>query len=895
LKCRSSRFLIGTIISVSAWAQTPPAAPAPEVAPPPAAPAPPPLNTKVDSSGRRQLTDEEIQNQFFKKRQTPEVSQVFLPIFYEKMERAITRIKSRIKKDDLNGGTLEVDGEAMIAVLEDLAVPEWTKKFEAQKKSCVEQKKSAGSEGVCWVPFSMFPDSDVEIKFDERALEIRVHVPPQLRTPKTSSLFKIGSNDLDDVTNKPSWFSSYVNVNMNQMFRSDDTVYKGGREPLAGQLDSGTRFGPMVVEAYGRYMEQRTEEPSPDPMLVREDVRAVFDLPNSLLRSQVGDLLYPVRGFQTYRPMAGASVFTQFSLQPSLLTLPGGNYEIFLTRPSKVMVFINEQLTQILDLPAGRHNLRDFPFNSGMNDLRLEIMDDSGRTDTQTFSFFSNSELLKTGMSELSYSVGVPWTEDSGVRNYDSHDTTISIFHRHGFSEHWTLGYNVQHDPFQTIAGLESLFSTKYGYFGFEPASSTAPGRSAGYAARLRYVLQEYIGQEKASRFTTMEGDFYSDAWAPLGIPNQINTTSFRVLGTHTRAISKRTSLNFNLDYEFNRRTAPLITDSYGAGIGVNRRWGEGLSTNFNVRHARTNSGSEDISVMMFLIWALPKDKQFVTASLDSASNAYRADWTYQPSAGVDGFTAQANVQSNNTIGKSYGGMLDYIGNRARLNATEDVAIPPTQDPNQSGTTTPQTASSIKTTNLRLGTALVFAGGHLSISRPVTDSFAMLVPLKNLEGQDVHVNPQLDGTYAAETGWLGPAVDPEIPSYSTTPLSIDQKNLKTGTSIPHDHFMIKPPYHGGYAIEIGSDATIYLTLKLEKADGSPADMIAGQAIYLDDTSKEAVTVFTNRSGLLRSEGFRPGHYRIEISDEWAPVEFTIPSSAGESYDAGTLRLKARGK
>ncbi len=123
---------------------------------------------------------------------------------------------------------------------------------------------------------------------------------------------------------------------------------------------------------------------------------------------------------------------------------------------------------------------------------------------------------------------------------------------------------------------------------------------------------------------------------------------------------------------------------------------------------------------------------------------------------------------------------------------------------------------------------------------------------------------------------------------------LGQKNLNQGASLPVDHCTVNPPYHSGYAIPIGTEATIYFKVQLAHEDGTPAAMIVGQATFLDDPSKEVVTVFTNKSGLIRSEGFRHGRYRLNLNDdEYDPVDFTIPESAGSDFDLGPIKIKAR--
>ncbi len=850
-----------------------------------------PFNQKqlkgVDTSTRRELSDEEIQAQFFKKSGAEKVvpATVFMPVFYERMERALGKIETTVTPGP-GPMQLDVDVRALQVILRELVVEEWMKKLTARQESCDGKPK-------CMAPLSVFDDPDVKIKFDESALELRILIPPELRSPKTSSLFKVDAGALDEATDQHSFLSSFINVNVDQSFRSDATELKGGREAVNASLDSGTRIGRLVIDARGHYTEERKEIPTDNPAFMRQDVRAIMDFEKSAIRVQAGDLAYPVTGFQIYKPMAGVAMFSQYTLQPSYLTQPSGSYELFLSQPSKISVFVNERLVQVLTLPAGRHNLRDFPFASGLNDLRLEITDDTGRTETKTYSYFSNNTLLKPGLNEISYAVGSPSEDIAGERKYDSKNTIVSASHRIGVTQSLTLGANVQRDPTQTVVGLDTLFSTKIGFFSLEPAYSTAEGQPSGYAGKFRYINQNYVGKERRSRFYALELNTYSDNFAEFGtIRLSENPIAFKAIATHSRSLDQITTINFNISYQLNRMPQSELTRSFGISAGLNRRWNKGLSSSLNFQHRQNVRGEEDLSLMAYLVWSIPDERQSITASHDTSTGSSRADWSYQPLSGAEGLAAQANLQDKDTE-RSYGGMLDYTANRARANVTHQVVFPETKDdPNQA---VPTKKKSFNITSFRFGTALVFAGGHFAISRPVTDSFAILAPLENLDGQNVRLNAQNNGAYLAQTDWLGSAVHPELPSYSFSSIAIDSKSLKPGTSMPRDNFLLKPPYHSGYAIQIGSDATVYLSTKLENPDGTPAAMLAAQAHYLDDESKEPVMVFTNRSGLLRSEGFRTGRYRLEVLEGGAydPIEFEIPKSAKGEFKMEVLKLKAK--
>ena len=389
---------------------------------------------------------------------------------------------------------------------------------------------------------------------------------------------------------------------------------------------------------------------------------------------------------------------------------------------------------------------------------------------------------------------------------------------------------------------------------------------------------------------TSFEVRSESPDFVALGNRVSSNISSLKFLALHSRTLNEKSSLSFNFNYDVNRQTQPNISDAYSIGVGTSYRWMDGLTTNFNFRHGRNSTGAEDISVLLFLVWSQPKERQFVTVSTESTSGVSRADWTYEPQTGVEGSRSRLNVLKKPT-GSGYGGDYEYTGNRTRLAAAHQVEVinSDPSDPKAKG-------KSVHVTNLQFGSALVFAGGRFDITRPVFDSFAIFDPLNNVKNETIQINPKKDETHSGQSDAFGSAVLPELSSYTVTNIIIKQKSSSKGNSLPKDHFTLRPGYRSGYNISIGTDATVYFKTKLLNPDGSPASMLVGSAVYLNDSKVEPVTVFTNKSGLLRSEGFRTGRFKLEISDDqYEPVEFEIPSSVTDEFEIPSIQLKERKK
>jgi outer membrane usher protein len=624
-------------------------------------------------------------------------------------------------------------------------------------------------------------------------------------------------------------------------------------------------------------------------------VRVVRDIQKLTARASAGDLIYPVSSFQIFRPMQGGAIRSQFSMTPSKLTYPSGQYEIYLKNKSKVYIWVNDQLQQVLDLPAGRHELKDLSFAGGMNNVRFEIVDEFGQTEVQDHSYFSTTELLKKGLHDYSYAFGNPSSSSTttGDRIYDSSNATFSGYHRVGLSSHFTAGVNLQHDSLQTIGGLEGMWSLKVGYLKIEPEYSDTKGMGAGYAFGTHYTYSDYIGPDKTQRMYNLGIIYRSDLFTQLGETTQGPVVKpIEFVASTTRGISKTASVNFGVNYDVNKKITTDFENSFSIRAGASNRWQNGVTANVTANHTHSQEGNDQISIMAFLIWTMPQQRQSVSASVNTADNSSRLGWSYAPSSGADSATYQADYHNGETE-KGYSANYNLNGNHSRLSAAQQVILPKKDEPS---TPVDETEKAINVTTLQIGTALVFAGGRFGIGRPVTDSFAIIDPVKSLKGQHLMVNDDAQGNYVAKSDWLGPAVVPEIGSYNPSVLAVSGKDLPLGMSIPQDHFNLFPSYKNGYGFKLGTDAVIYLKVTVVGPDGKPVEMAAGQADYLSDSSMAPVTVFTNRKGRIQSEGFKSGKYRLSIeSDKYEPIEFTIPESAKEEFDLGTLKLKEKGK
>ncbi len=709
----------------------------------------------------------------------------------------------------------------------------------------------------------------LKASFDERLLELRIGVPPDIRKTNLVYLSGRGIPPPNGEALTPSPLSGFINTHVGEDFNSHHNDSTDGRRPFRTDLDGALNYQSWVLEAASNYTSQQPNT------FTRGDVRLIKDDPEHMIRYAAGDLSYPLSTYQHFRPMAGVTFASNFTLQPYRVTIPLSSNEIFLKTPSRVVVFINGYQAQVLFLPAGRQDLRSLALGNGINFIRLEITDDVGHLEVLTFPWVSDADLLAKGLHQLAYSVGFPSTQVSNHRDYNSSLPTVSIFHRYGLSDTFTLGANYQGDHRQLVGGIELTEAHRWGTLGLEPAVSRLSGYPTAFAGRIRYNYTDYNGPRFTQRNLLLGIEYKNINFAELDelTPNVI--PAYNLTAGYSQTIAPEVNARVGGTYDFNR--GPGTVNDYLGSLAVVKSWKSGMQASLTVSHRRSQTDQHENDLFLLISWVLPQSNHFLTTSEDTARKASRVEWHYNSPQVVGGFSTGASFERAPDANKT-DATLDYTGNRGTLGVSHNL-------------TTNYAGARMMTTNLRGGTSLAFAGGRFAIGRPITDAFAIVTVAEHLKDQTIDVNPNSNEYYDARADWLGPALISNIRSYQYYHLYLDPSQLPPGLELGEENYSLLPDYKSGVLIRAGTDAAIMLAGIMREATGKPVALESGEARLTGDPKAKAIVIFTNRKGKFRLEGFKPGSYVLRFfSEKWAPVEFRIPDTAPGVYDIGTLTV-----
>ncbi|MFH7243457.1 MAG: fimbria/pilus outer membrane usher protein [Spirulina sp.] len=705
--------------------------------------------------------------------------------------------------------------------------------------------------------------------FDQSQLALYLTVPAALR--RTNVVDALGVPPEAANALPISTISGYVNV-----LGGNDILWAGqeptGRQPLRLSLDGALNVAGWVLEGQADVLEGGS------PGVQRRDVRLVRDDPANALRYIAGDVIIPVSGaFQSLVPLGGISVSRNFSLQPYRITRPTGEFTFFLERPSQVEIYINGVRVQQLQLQAGPQDIRNLVLTTGSNDIQLIITDDLGQVQRLDFTTALAGNLLAPGLQQFSYNLGFPSGTVQGQRQYDWNQPQLALAHRWGATRTLTLGGYLQATPSFQMVEADGIWASALGNWGWDVALSHRGEVGVGMAARVQYE-RPTKAQDLAQRSLRVTAEYRDDRFTTLTslTPSQ---DWLQLSAAYSQRLFDSARLNLGGSYSFGR----TVPNTYSLNLGLSQTLSSGLSGSLNANYSRTTQSQEEVRVFLGLSWLLPARRQSLALNTN-LSNTSRAgnqlQWRRSPDQPLMATGWSLNLNQN---GDQHGvlGEMSYTDYRFdfKLSQAWDGSF------NASDAT-----ATTHATRLTFGTALVFADGRFGWSRPVTNSFVLVVPRDRWRGQQIGVNPSSSG-YGAVVNAFGPAVIPDLQPYYVSRLRLEALEAPLGYDLGPSEWVVWPSYRSGTLILAGTDATVFVRGVLVDGNGEPLGLQGGEVVSLSDATWPAQGFFTNRVGRFALVGLGPGRYEIRLRDS-APIEFEILPDQSGLVDLGSLVVRS---
>jgi outer membrane usher protein len=553
----------------------------------------------------------------------------------------------------------------------------------------------------------------------------------------------------------------------NSAFLNYAVSYSAGDKFDFQSLSIPTEMGIRISDylLYSNFAYTKTEN---DNRFVRMMTSITRDDTVNIRRYTVGDFFASSGVLGGSGIMGGVSVTKNFSLNPYFIRYQGLYLSGILQTPSEVELFINNVSMKKEKLPPGEFDISNLYGRTGAGNATLVITDAFGKEQTIVTPFYLSSNLLIPGLHDYSYNIGFK-RFDFGEKSFDYKEPAFLGYHRYGFTKTLTGGMRAEVDkdlinfePMVTFivgrAGeVDSAFAFshgdgRYGYGAF--LSYTYNSNMLSGNASFRYFSKEYINLS------------YKEASVKPRFEGRIG------LGFHSRWLG---SISSNVQF----LSKYGEDDTKSIGVFYNRSLGSNMS--LSISASRIEERTTNYNVFAGLVFILGKN-HFGTLNFQSqdSQKAISASIEKNPPRGTGiGYKFQVETKDDEDWEPGGASYIQYNGPYGIYSAH----IRRTSDEEDSY-------------NLNLSGGMAFLGNSFYMSRPMTDSFAM-VNVGDVEGVRVYYS----NSEIAKTNGKGEALVPSLISYNDNKLSFDPTDLPVNYELKEIEKYVSPAYRSGSTVK----------------------------------------------------------------------------------------------
>lgn len=542
--------------------------------------------------------------------------------------------------------------------------------------------------------------------------------------------------------------------------------------------------------------------------------------------------------------------YGQFQSMPSL----GLDFNV--ETPSHAELYVNDVKTKEWDLQPGMVSLPSI-LTSGQGNATLVLTDAFGKQQQISQPFYITQQLLKEGLHEFFYGLGVK--HHFGIKMIDYGEGVLFGSHRYGFSNSFTGGAAFTVHKKVSTVGLSatqsflgnSLIDTAL-------AVSHQDGGLNGYLGVASYQLnyQPINLSLNAGYMSQQFGNLNIDAAS-------LQKNKYRL----------QASINFNV---------PYTGSSIGASVSQSTSWGNNSqvsksltlffrqslfsSLNLNLQANHDLATGDNVVSMMLNYFPYAQGDDDLLSNHNYSYQANYSDKTH-----VDTQTWQVQKQGN--IGEGY----NYTAALQRQD--QDLSgIARYQYQDNNGIYTANYAQNEQTIrgNASIAGSLITANNEVHFGRPITDSFAIVKVNGSEEDVPVYNN-------GARLGWGNEdttVVIPNLPSRQVGKMSIKPEDVGLAIEIDRPEQSVDVGVRTGSVIEfnlsqfVAAEGQAYTLNK----DGNKQYL---EALPLEYTAKGKVQdSFIAKKGFFYLENVPTGEFKATVKRYKADciLHLTIPKS-----------------
>ena len=580
----------------------------------------------------------------------------------------------------------------------------------------------------------------------------------------------------------------------------------------------------------------------------------------NLNRTVVGDRLVATDILGGSVVMGGVSFFREFGLDPYFVRNPGLNYSGAVATPSTVDVYVNGQFLRSVPLPPGEFELKDLPVPAGAANTRLVLRDAFGREQEIGSQYYFTSGLLKEGLHEFSYNLGVK-RNNLATHSWDYGPPVFIARHRVGLTDSLTGAVRLEGSTSTVSGGPGVSYRLPIGEMELAASGSAGDGGPGGGA----YFGYSYLGQ---SLNFGMSARALSPHYSTTSLSPSDKRSWLQLNSLIGFPITSGVGVTLRYIYE-NSQTDGL---SHRISAAATARLTNQISVFINGGVGRLSNGfSTDVFTgLTFLL-----GETTGTVSYQRFEGSGNAALTLQKSLPLGsgfGYRFQTDTNIDGSHGPSVNSLVQYQGpygryetNYARLNGQN-------------------------TSLLSMAGGMAVIGGDFFLTRPVQDSFAV-IQVPGVGGVRGYSSNQEMG-YSNKSGNL---FVPNLLPYYGNKLGISDKDIPLNYTIDATEKIVAPPFRGGavvtFAVQKVQRIVGAVTLENNGAVTIPA---YGQLVVSTKDGKQFESPI-GRRGEFYLENLPSGRYEalLEHKEQRCKLVLDVPNLDQPEIKLGTLSCQVQ--
>lgn len=702
----------------------------------------------------------------------------------------------------------------------------------------------------------------ITITFDESKIVLKIIIPPKLKKAQEINLRRNYTKKGEKITQREN-YAGGATLYLNQGYHEEQDKFK--RLPLTGSSEIFFNIHDVVIEGEVRFDEENEDK------VRRDRVHLTKDDETNQLRYQIGDLFLPQLSRMTRREALGISMEKIFDMDENYHQNISriNSFEFFLKNRSRIEIYINDRFSKNLNLDSGTHNLYDLNIPTGLNRVKLKVIQESGKIEYIEFNDFDYSELYKEGVSRFGMGVGIESKRDSSDQiAYDKEEKFASLYGEYGVNSFLTLKASTElKSDYQSLM-IEPIVGTPIGLFDIYAINSyqkqdKKEGSTYGinYRTNIGNINLSLNAQQIDNEFTN--------------INNYNETNSSLASNIYQGTIYTPFIYNSNLSLSASKyEKADEDREEYGIDLR------KAFTSNFDIlasydytKDMTNDSNSHEIYLSLNYRYgnANAQYSTYIEEQKHQLNLSHRTEGYY-------GATSNLDLEES-PINQRVALRADLRDEKFRLNS------------NYTHTTQKESSTDNQNLNMQLATGIYFAGDTFSISEPINSSYIIVeneaklddTPLGIMGYQDIDDEPY--GSFVVQNT-----------DYRTKEMMVNELNLPEGMTIVNPTQNFSSSYKSGSVMKIKADSFYSVKGKLIEPNG---EVIALRAfkVYNPQTGVKEMA-FTDEKGEFRLGKIEIGEYnailfRTKGENDISKFSFSIKEESiiKNIIDIGDIEIK----